>query len=85
MIDFLGNEVRVGDEVVAMVRRGERSKELIRGLVIKITPKRVELYQLGVGERIIDWSSVTSYKVKQVEHNRVVKIDLSSNQLVSSI
>ncbi|WP_201770508.1 hypothetical protein [Vibrio cholerae] len=81
MIDFLGNDVQVGDEVVAMVRRGERSKELIRGLVLKITPKRVELYQLGVGERVIDVSTIQSWKVKQVEHNRVVKVNTGSIEL----
>ncbi|ADX87816.1 hypothetical protein [Vibrio phage JSF23] len=82
MIDFLGNEVHVGDEVVAMVRRGERSKELIRGLVIKITPKRVELYQLGIGERVIDISTINSLKVKQVEHERVVKVNTGNIELV---
>lgn len=81
MIDFLGNEVHVGDEVVAMVRRGERSKELIKGLVLKITPKRVELYQLGIGERFVNLDAVSSFKVKQVEHSRVVKIDTNKNLL----
>lgn len=82
MNDFLGNDVRVGDFVVAMVRRGERSKELIKGLVLKITPKRVELYQLDVGERIVNLDDIQSWKVKQVEHNRVVKIGMD-NELVS--
>ncbi|ADX87754.1 hypothetical protein [Vibrio phage ICP2] len=65
-----------------MVRRGERSKELIRGLVIKITPKRVELYQLGIGERVIDISTINSLKVKQVEHERVVKVNTGNIELV---
>lgn len=77
MIDFLGKEVNVGDEVVAMVRRGERSKELIRGLVIDITPKRVKVYQLDIGERFISMDDVVHYNVKQVEHNRVVKVESS--------
>ncbi len=72
MIDFLGKDVHIGDTVVAMVRRGERSKELIRGLVIDITPKRVKVYQLDIGERFISTSDLLSCKVKQVEHSRVV-------------
>lgn len=42
LIGFVGNEVVVGDEVVAMVRRGERSKELVRGLVVDITPRELK-------------------------------------------
>lgn len=75
MIDFLGNEVKVGDEVVAMVRRGERSKELIKALVLNITNARVELYQMGIGEREVNLSDIQHCKVKRVEHSRVVKIN----------
>lgn len=81
MNDFLGNVINIGDEVVAMVRRGERSKELIRGLVLNITPKRVEIYQLGIGERVIDLESIKDWKVKKVEPSRVVKVNTGNIEL----
>lgn len=74
LIDFLGNEVVVGDEVVAMVRRGERSKELVRGLVVDITPKRVKVYTGYTSIEDIVLEDVRDYQVRNIEHSRCIKL-----------
>ncbi len=68
MKDFLGNELSIGDRVVAVSHR-RTSSTLYEGTITKLTPKMVEVETKGSED---DWRyeekmMVSSYKVVKID------------------
>lgn len=66
--DFLGNEIKIGDKVVAMRYRGT-SALLYEGIVEKVSPKTVCVKKKYKG---YDWGM---YDVMRVDSGKVVVIN----------
>lgn len=67
--DFLGNEIKIGDKVVAMRYRGT-SALLYEGIVEKVSPKTVCVKKKSTEE--YDWGM---YDVMRVDAGKVVVIN----------